>query len=152
MLAMTERLGQLTGTRADGTIQISEAALNEVVGFASPGHTGATIQLMNDNRLEVRYGIVHARAQLPLALDTGPAPRLTVTLASTVVAWTLRALLPSTFVEVQGRRVTVHLAAVPALAPYRALWPHVTSVRLATAPGLLRVGVGIAIDQGAAHE
>jgi hypothetical protein len=148
---MTEHLGQLTGTRAEGTIQISEAALNEVVSLASPGPTVPTIQLMNDNRLEVRYGIVHARAQLPLALDAGPSPRLTVTLASIVVAWTLRAMLPSAFVEFHGRRVTVHLAAMPALAPYRAWWPHVRSARLATAPGVLRVGVTIAIDQGASH-
>jgi hypothetical protein len=148
---MTERIAHLTGTRAEGTIVISEAALNEVVSLASHGHTAPTIQLMDHNRLEVRYGIVHARAQLPLAIDTGPAPRVTLKLASMVVAWALRAILRSTFVEFHGRLVTVHLAAVPALRPYRALWPHLTSARLATAPGVLRVGVGIAIDQGALH-
>jgi hypothetical protein len=148
---MTQRLAQqLTGTRADGTVQISEAALNEVVSLASPGHT-VTIQLMADNRVEVRYGIVHARVQLPLSLDTGPAPRLTVTLASTVVAWALRAIVHSTVVEFHGRRVTVHLAHIPALAPYRAWWTHVRSARLATAPGVLRVGIGVVIDQEATH-
>ena len=148
---MTERLAQLTGTRAQGTVQISEAALNELVGLASHGHTPPTIQLMHDNRLEVRYGLVHARAQLPSAIEPGPAPRLTLKLASVVVAWALRAVLRSPFIEFHGRLVTVHLAAVPALGPYRALWPHLTSARLATSPGVLRVGLDIAIDQGAAH-
>jgi hypothetical protein len=151
MPTMTERLAQLHGTRAAGTIEINEVALNEMIGFAARGGTIPTIQLLDGNLLEVRYGVIYARAQLPPALETGPAPKLTVTLASRVVAWGLAAMLRSPFVEFVGRRVTVHLAAVPALAPCRALWPHLTSARLATVPGALRIGLGIAVDQGATH-
>jgi hypothetical protein len=144
---MTKRLEQLRGSRAEGIIQISEPALNEVIALASAGGTVPTVQLMGDNQLEVRYGIVHARAELPTALETGPAPRLTVTLASVVVAWALRTVVRVPFVEFNGRLVTIDLAAVPALASYRALWPHVRSARFATAPRALRVEVGLAIDR-----
>jgi hypothetical protein len=143
---MTERLEQLRGSRADGTIQISESALNEVIGLAARGGTVPTLQVMEHNQLEVRYGLVHARAELPAALETGPAPRLTVTLASVMVAWALRAVVRLPFVEFHGRLVTIHLAAVPALAAYRALWPHLRSARFATAPRALRVEVGLSID------
>jgi hypothetical protein len=142
---MTERLEQLRGSRAEGTIQISEAALNEVIGLAARGGTVPTLQVMEHNQLEVRYGLVHARAELPAALETGPAPRLTVTVASVMVAWALRAVVRLPFVEFNGRLVTIHLAAVPALASYRALWPHVRSARFATAPRALRVEVGLSI-------
>jgi hypothetical protein len=108
-----------------------------------------TVQLLDDNRLEVRYGVVHGRAELPLALDLGPAPRMTVKLESRVVAWALSALVRVPFVEFHGRLATIYLAAVPALTPYRALWPHLKSARFATAPGVLRVEVGLSIDQGA---
>jgi hypothetical protein len=145
---MTERLEQLRGSRAEGTIEISESALNEVIGLASCGGTVPTLQVMEHNQLEVRYGLVHARAELPAALETGPAPRLTVTLASVMVAWALRAVVRLPFVEFNGRLVTIHLAAVPALASYRALWPHVKSARFATLSHALRVDVGLSIDQG----
>jgi hypothetical protein len=71
---MTERLEQLRGSRAEGTIQISESALNEVIGLAARSGTVPTLQVMEHNQLEVRYGLVHARAELPAALETGPAP------------------------------------------------------------------------------
>jgi hypothetical protein len=87
MPTMTERLAQLHGTRAAGTIEINEVALNEMIGFAARGGTIPTIQLLDGNLLAVRYGVIYARAQLPPALETGPAPKLTVTLASRVVAW-----------------------------------------------------------------
>ena len=146
---LTARLAQLRGSHAEGVIQISELAVNEVISLARRGGAVPTVQLMGDNRLEVRYGVVHARAELPVALDLGPAPRMTVKLESRVVAWALGAVVRLPFVEFDGRLATIYLAAVPALAPYRALWPHLKSARFATAPGVLRVEVGLSIDQGA---
>jgi hypothetical protein len=146
---MTARLAQLRGSHAEGVIEISELAVNEVISLARRGEGVPTVQLMGDNRLEVRYGVVHARAELPVALDLGPAPRMTVKLESRVVAWALGAVVRLPFVEFDGRLVTIFLAAVPALAPYRALWPHIKSARFATAPGVLRVELGLSIDQGA---
>ena len=146
---MTARLAQLRGSHAEGVIEISELAVNEVISLARRGEGVPTVQLMGDNRLEVRYGVVHARAELPVALDLGPAPRMTVKLESRVVAWALGAVVRLPFVEFDGRLVTIFLAAVPALSPYRALWPHIKSARFATAPGVLRVELGLSIDQGA---
>lgn len=151
MAEMATRLAQLRGTRADGGVQITESALNDVIAAATGGGNSPTVRLLGANRIEVRYGIIHARAELPTAIAAGPAPRVTVALASTVVAWALRATLRQPFVEFHGRHVTIHLAAVPALASFRALWPHLTSARFSTAPGLLRVQVGISIDNGVTH-
>ncbi|HUE84612.1 MAG TPA: hypothetical protein VMO26_00900 [Vicinamibacterales bacterium] len=145
---MARRLAQLSGTRVNGALQLTEPALNELIGLATPGGTVPTVQLLDANRIEVRYGVVHARAKLPPALDAGSAPRMTVTLASTVMAWALRATLGQPFVEFHGRHVTIHLAAVPALAPWRALWPHVKSAQFSTVPGVLRVQVGVSIENG----
>jgi hypothetical protein len=146
---MTARLAQLRGSHAAGVIQITELAVNEVIGLARRDGAVPTVQLMGDNRLEIRYGVVHARAELPLAIDLRPAPRMTVKLESRVVAWALNAVVRLPFVEFDGRLVTIDLTAVPALAPYHALWPHLKSARLATAPGVLRVEVGLSIDEGA---
>ena len=151
MREMTARLAQLQGTRAEATIQVTESALNDVIGIVRRGHSVPAIRLMGNNRLEVRYGMLHAHAELPRAIDAGPAPRVTVKLASRVIAWALHAALRLSFLEFHGRFVTVHLAAVPVLAPYRALWPHLRSARLATAPGRLRVEVSLSIEQGVRH-
>lgn len=148
---MTARPAQLQGTRAEATIQVTESAINEVIAIVRRGQTVPTIRLMGNNRLEVRYGMLHAHAELPRAIDAGPAPRLTVKLASRVIAWALHAALRLSFLEFHGRFVTVHLAAVPALARYRALWPHLRSARLATAPGRVRLEASLSIDQGVAH-
>lgn len=148
---MTARLAQLQGTRAEATIQVTESALNEVIEIARRGRTVPRIRLMGNNRLEVRYGMLHAHARLPVAIGAGPAPRVTLELASRVIAWALHAALRLSFLEFHGRFVTIHLAAVPALAPYRALWPHIRSARLATAPGVLRVEGSLSIEQGVRH-
>lgn len=146
---MNARLAQLGGSHAEGVIQITELAVNEVIGLARRGGAVPTVQLLDGNRLEVRYGVIHARAELPLALDLAPAPRMTVKLESRMVAWALSAVVRLPFVEFDGRLATIYLAAVPALAPYRALWPHLKSARFATTPGVLRVEVGLSIDEGA---
>lgn len=140
------RLAQLNGTNAAGTIQITEAALNDAIHVGTGVGSAPTIRLFDDNLVEVRYGMMHARAVLPVALDTGAAPRVTVALASTVVAWGLRAAVRQPFVEFNGRNMTIHLASVPAFASFRDVWPHVTSAQLSTAPGVLRVHLSVSIS------
>lgn len=148
---MAARLAQLTGTHAHGTIQIAEAALNEALRTGSSASTAPVIRLFGENLIEVRYGMLHARAVLPAVIDTTPSPRVMVVLASTVVAWGLRAAMRQPFIEFSGRHVTVHLAAVPALAGLRDLWPHVAAAGLSTAPGLLRLHVDLSINHGVQH-
>ncbi len=145
------RLAQLTGTNAKGTVQITEAALNDAIRVATSGGNPPAIRLFDDNLIEVRYGMMHARAVLPVAIDTGAAPRVTVVLASTVVAWGLRAAVRQPFVEISGRNLTLHLASMPALASFREVWPHVTSAQLSTAPGVLRVHLSVSISGGVKH-
>lgn len=148
---IAERLAQLTGTDAKGTVQITEAALNDAIRVATSGGSPPAIRLFDDNLIEVRYGMMHARAVLPAVIGTGPSPHVTVLLASTMVAWGLRAAVRQPFIEFNGRHVRIHLAAVPALAAFRGLWPHVTSAQLSTAPGVLRVHLSVSIDRGMTH-
>jgi hypothetical protein len=145
------RLTQLSGTRIEGTFQIDQSALNDVIAIAMKGDTVPTVRVLEANRIEIRYGVIHARAQLPPALAAGPAPRVTVMLASTVIAWVLRATLREPFVEVHGRHVTIHLAAVPAFASFRTFWPHLKFVGFSTVPGVVRMQLGVAIDDGVTH-
>lgn len=145
---MAVRLDQLNGTRAQGTVQIAEVALNEALRAGSGGATAPVIRLFGENLIEVRYGMLHARAVLPPIIDVGPPPRVTVVLASKVVAWGLRAAVRQPFIAFNGRHVTIHLAAVPALAGLRDLWPHVTAAGLSTAPGVLRLHVDVSVNHG----
>jgi hypothetical protein len=146
MAEVAGRLAQLSGSHATGTIQVTEATLNEALRAGTHGGTAPIVRLFHDNLIEVRYGMMHARAVLPVALDTAGAPRVTVVLASTVVAWGLRAAVRQPFVEFNGRNMTIHLASVPALASFRDVWPHVTSAQLSTAPGVLRVHLSVSIS------
>jgi hypothetical protein len=96
----------------------------------------------------VRYGVVHARAELPAAIEAGPSPRLTLRLASVLVAMGLKAVVRQPYIHIHGRFLTIALADVPALHPWRDGWRHVKQIRFATAPGALRVGVAVAIAPG----
>ena len=134
----TLRLDQFAGTHVEGAITVSAAALNELLGTgASPLH-GATLDVMPGNQLVVRYGVLHATATLPAAIDTGASPRITVTLASLLVAMGLKAALRQPYVEVSGRRLTICLADVPPLQSIRELWPYVRRVELSTDRGAVR--------------
>jgi hypothetical protein len=99
------------------------------------------------NRLVVRYGVLHATATLSTALEVGPSPRLTLTLASFVVAVALKAALRQPYVTISGRRVTVHLADVPALQSIRGVWPHVRRVDFSTRRGTVQADVLFAVDE-----
>lgn len=129
----------LEGTTAAGTIRLAESAINEWLGRTRPGASAPSIDFRPDNQALIRYGVFQARVTLPPALDVGPQPRLTVTLASTMVAWGLKAMLTQSFISVDGRRVTIDLAAVPALQPYREWFPCFTAVHLSTTDSTVAV-------------
>lgn len=139
-------LDQLSGSTVSGAIQVAESALNDLLTRAA-GARAPSVQLWPDNRLFVRYGVFHAQVLLPRAVELRPSPRITFTLASLVAALGLKAIVRVPFIEIRGRDVTIDLAAVPALVPWRALFRHLDAVELASERGLLRVRVALAIRE-----
>jgi hypothetical protein len=51
----------------------------------------------------------------------------------------LKALLRQPYIQLHGRQMTIHLAAVPALDALRPLWPFVRRMELATERGGVRL-------------
>jgi hypothetical protein len=145
---MRARLAQLAGTRMNGTLQVAERALNDLLAETSPQSSAPSIELLARNEVVVRYGVFHARAELPAVTDFGGSPTITVRLASVVIALAVKAATRRTpFVHVHGRYVTVNLAQVPALQPWRDAWRHVTQFELATEPRRLRVRFAVNIKE-----
>jgi hypothetical protein len=132
-------LAQLAGTQVQGTVRVSEAALNELLNSDTSRLRGATLQIAPDNRVVFRHGIVRAAVTLPYVIETGPSPRATLSLASVMVAMALKALLRQPYLQVHGRELTIHLAAVPALERFRPIWPYLRRVAVATERGGLRL-------------
>ena len=141
------QLTQFAGTRVDGTIELSEAAMNELL-HAGPSRIGdVTLEVAPGNQIVVHYGVVHATATLAPEIETGPSPRLTLTLASLVVALGLRAVLREPFVSFSGRSLTITLADVPALQSMRDLWPHLKRVALSTTAGGVSVHFEVSVSE-----
>jgi hypothetical protein len=139
------RPAQLIGSRAQGTLQIAEGAINDLLQLAAGQSQAPLIALRPHNTVLVRYGLLHAHAELPAALEPGESPRITLTLASLVVAWSLRAALRQPFLRFHGRQLTIELAKIPALGGWRDLWKYLHQLTFDTAPGTLRVGFVLAI-------
>ena len=142
----TLRPDLFAGTHIDGTFFLSEASLNELLRAGAPVD-GATVSVGADNQLVMRYGILQAAATLPPSIETGASPRLTLTLASFVVAIALRAALRQRYLSISGRRLTIDLANLPGLEAVRPFWSHVRGVDLATDGRNVRVRVVFAIDE-----
>ncbi len=140
-------LDQLAGSAAEATLRLAESSINELLRAGEPPLNGATIAIGTGNQVTVHYGMLHARATLEPELEIGRAPRLTVTLASFMVAVALRAALRQPYVTLSGRRLTIDLAAVPALAPMARYWPHLRRVAITTADRTVRLDVSIRIDE-----
>lgn len=142
------RLAQLSGTNASGTIQVAEHSLNELLSMWTHGAAHQpVVELLPRNRVAVRYGLFHARAELPQALDPGPSPKLTFHLASLLVAIGLKALVHAPFLHVHGRRLTIDLARLPGPQPWREMMLHFRRLAFETAPGALRVAFEIDIKE-----
>ena len=140
-------LAQLNGSRIEGTIQISEAALNDVLGRSRAGQTRVAISVLPENMLLVTYGIFRERVELPRTIAPVDSPTVTVQLASWSVAVGLGVFVRQPYIRVQGRRVTIDLAAIPALERWRGVWKHVDVMTFRTAAGILRVGFAITVDE-----
>lgn len=140
------RLAELTGSHADGTLQVAQSALNQVLQqLVASSATAPVVEIHPGNTVVVRYGALHARAELPAVMHPARSARLTLRLASQVVAWGLKALVRESYVHVSGRDLTIELDRVPALHPLREFWPHLRQVTFGTVPHGVRVGFSIVI-------
>lgn len=136
----------LAGARLRATIPISEVLLNEALRRVPGVPAGVVLDLQPDNRVVVRYGLVHARATLAPEVRVGDGPpQVVVELASTVIAWTLTQALRTRVARIEGRRLTIDLGGVAALDGFRDHWRHLERVRLQTTAGYLHVDVAAAV-------
>ena len=129
---------QLQGTTAGGTLNIAASAVNDLLRLSRP-EAGLSVDFEPQNQALIRYGVFHARITLPRTIDLRTQSRITVTLASTVIAWGLKAMLTQPFLSVAGRDVTVDLDAVPALQPWREWLRGFTAIEVATSKTTLAV-------------
>jgi hypothetical protein len=141
------RMADVAGSFATGTLQIGEFAVNEMLATLAPS---AAITLLPENRVRFQYGPIHAHMEVPHAVETGASPHVTVRLSSVAVAFLMKAVVRQPFVHIRGRDVTVFLADIPALRPYREWWRCVHEMTLRTSPQALRVGFHIAVPRPSA--
>lgn len=141
------RLDQLAGTNITGLVKLSATAANELLGQEGSPVQGATVAFEPDNQVVFRYGVLHARATLREEIDTGTSPRITLVLASVLVAFALGTLVRLPYLQVSGRDVTIAIGDLPALGPLRALWSHVTRARIRAESGALAVEFTVSIKE-----
>jgi hypothetical protein len=138
-------LPHLQGAAITAELPVRQEVLDRLLVMTPGLPRDLRVEIGPDRQLLVRVGPFHANARLAPALTLSPSPRLTVELASQLVAWGLRAVSLPPFVELAGRLVHVHLAMVPALRSLAPLWPHLTEVGFASAPGRLDVRVAVRV-------
>ena len=140
---------EFAGTAVRGDIKMAESAINELLNAPRSPLRGATLALMDGDEVVLRYGVLHARARLPRAIEVGSSPRVTLVLASVLVAVAVRAVVRLPYIEVSGREVTIRLADVPALGHLREVWPHVTSAGLRTQSRTLALNFTFSVKEAA---
>ena len=136
---------RLAGTRLTATIPLTQAVLNELAA-ASSGRAGQVgVAIHADNQLVIHYGSFHATVAVPRMIDLRTSPRITVTLASTVIAWTAKTMIKAPYVAIDGRNVSIDLSAVPQLEPLRNVWRHVHAIKISTTEGRMRLAIEVVV-------
>jgi hypothetical protein len=143
-------LQRFRGLQLKGTIPVPARIINELAREVERVPRDLRIEIEDSNRIVARFGVLRVTAVLADALQLGGSPRITLQLASAVVAWTLRRVLRIPEVTFDGRLVTIDLGRAPALQPYRELLSHVRSVSLTTSPGVLHVRFEVVVAERAA--
>jgi hypothetical protein len=138
-------LPHLQGAAITAEVPVRQEVLDRLLVMTPGLPRDLRVEIGPDRQLLVRVGPFHANARLAPALTLSPTPRLTVELASQLVAWGLRAVSLPPFVELAGRLVHVHLATVPALRSLAPLWPHLAEAAFTSAPGQLDVRLTIRV-------
>jgi hypothetical protein len=149
---MLDRVAQLSGTHAAGTLQIAQSAMNDALAAIGAGRTPPAIEMQPANTMLVRFGMLHAHATLPPRLEAGASPRLTLRLRSLLVAMALRAAVHQPFIHIHGRQLTIELSAIPAFQEWRELWKFLELAEFETVPGALRIRFSVRVTPEAAHD
>jgi hypothetical protein len=129
----------LRGTNVAGVVPLTQALLNDLLRNSGSTARDVTLEIHPANRVVVHYGAFHVEAVLADVMELGASPTLSLTLASTVIAWTMKRTLNMPGLHIEGKRVTFDLGTVDAVRAYRQLWPHIKSVKLGTEAGVLTV-------------
>lgn len=128
------------GARVAGTIPVTEDFVNAVLETAAPAMLkGIRLEFHEANRIVIRYGLLHASAVIGENVDLQGSPKLTLRLASGMIAWGLRKTVDKPFVQFDGTLVTVDLGEVIPLEEYGRFLALAKSVRLRTSPRQLAV-------------
>jgi hypothetical protein len=138
-------LPRLRGGRVAVRLPLRQSVIDEVLRLAPGVPADLAIDVGDDRRVQVRYGVFHANARLHPTAVLAPTPIILLELASQLVAWGLRRAPLPPFVRIAGRQLEIHLADVPALRDVAPLWRHVEQVTFDSTPGLLDVRVAFDI-------
>lgn len=130
-------LSRYGGTEVDGRLAIGEEALNDALAHSGKLPAGVRLELGADNRLALRYGVLHASATLAAAVDLGASIRIRLQVSSAMIAWSIRQALHVPHVTIDGREITIDVGAMDPVTHWRAAWRHLRSATLATEPGRL---------------
>src|SRR5262245_47665091 len=80
------RIADLAGSRAEGSLQIGQVSINQLLALNSTG-TKPVVELLAHNQLVLRYGMIQARAEIvPTSDRPASPPSVRLRLASTLVA------------------------------------------------------------------
>jgi hypothetical protein len=155
----------LHGTRIVGTIPITEKVLNDAANQTIAARGGRIrafeIQIGADNYLQVgvnvAIGPISKWFRPELVVEprfSAESPTIVLTVASSGYAglmW-LAELFAKEYVPqgltITGRQLTLDLASLPPLAPYRQLLRHLKSVEMTSTPGRLSISFEIRIADG----
>lgn len=138
-------LPRLRGGRVAVFVPVSQRVIDTVLRLVPGVPHDLAIDVGDDRRVQVRYGVFHANARLHPTAVLVPTPVILLELASQLVAWGLRRAPLPPFVRIAGRHVEIHLADVPALREAAPLWRHVEQITFDSTPGRLEVRVALDI-------
>ena len=142
------RLGfpNLTGARVGGTIRVRQAALSDVMRRVPQIPAGLALELRDRNEIAVRYGVFQTSVTIVEDVDLdSSAPRVRLALSSGLVAFGLRAVLRGPALRIDGRYLTIDLAALDATGSMRRYWPLLRRARLRTTPGQMHIEFAAAV-------
>ncbi|HXG90612.1 MAG TPA: hypothetical protein VNJ02_20010 [Vicinamibacterales bacterium] len=135
----------LSGSQVAGSLRVPERVVNETLRDAGGLTSQVQVEIKAANKLVIHYKSFHVEAALAPELEVGASPRLHVDLTSTMIAWTLKTMLVMPGISINGKRITVDLAEVAQLRPYRENLRHVRQLRFATTPGLIELQFDVAV-------
>ena len=130
----------LTGAQVAGTIRVTETALNEALRRLRQVPAGLALEIRGGNEVALRYGVLQTTAVIveEVELKAG-APRVRLAITSGLVALGLRAVLRGPALRMDGRYLSVELAALDSTAGLRRYWSLLRRARLRTTPGQVHI-------------